>query len=94
MHDDSLSILTSIQKSQGFSKLVYIYPILPTVIHTYSTKGPEIEQIPTAQFDYEVVKGLVRNVLSYREVIAISGNSVIFGFRYQAKIFGTNIHTI
>ena len=67
--------LPSIQKSQGFSKLVYICPILPTVIHTYSTKGPEIEQIPTAQFDYVVVNVLVQNVLFYSEVIAISGNS-------------------
>ena len=45
------------------------------MIHTYSTKGPEIEQIPTAQFDYDVVKGLVQNVLAYSEVIAISGST-------------------
>ena len=56
------------------------------MIQIYPTKGPGIEQIPTAQSDYAVVNFLFQNVLSYSEVITISGNSADIRQKYLGQI--------
>ena len=58
---------------------------MPTVIHIHPTKGPGIEQIPTAKSDYAVVNFLFQNVLSY-SVITISGNSADIRQKYLGQI--------